>query len=485
MFFEYPEEVVDENAKVITPTDNQYHKKIKGYQYNNTFESIEGYVDIHEAHLTVDKFYDPELNKIVNCSVEIKKGDVMGWSSGDGSSAEKKTVHFEIFIKDDDSFKALKKYTSAQIGKNEELKAEPLLNLDKLLEKGDVKDAYDSGKDTTYVNKILARVFPEEGRKYKDISVEQAKDKDHISSLLRRVVAKHCSEWVSPSQESEKDLIFEVFKNLFFPPQFKAFKQLFFGSLAFWDQLKDENGSPFPDEAYFFHPIKFIEHLRRLELANYILDHAARTRGFKFIEDNIWAYYRGYQYWVGGAPLLVPIHEPEKGALNDSQGYYLVKRTYSKGKLTYISKESRTKIEGQAIITNNNISSADTFCNIAAAVIAEEYGAPNLQYFNNQERSVNAIVNLLESEGYNTDDCIFKNVEYKQAEEYASMGGFAIAIRKGGSHGHIATLVGGYKDNVKTAGNVKTYQAGILCGYTTISVGFGTTDVTYYIWRKK
>ncbi|MBU2511437.1 hypothetical protein KJ966_08860 [bacterium] len=275
LFFEHPEEVADENSNVIIPADNQYHKKIVGYKFDNTFEAVKGYVDIHEEHLVVDKYYEPELDSIVNCNVEISKGDVVGWSSGDGSSADKKTVHFEIFIASQTDFEALKDYTTAQIQKNNDLKNAPLLQLDNLIVKGDVKAAYDRGRDLTYINKILKNTFPKEGGELKDISVEQAKDVDHISSLLNRSVAKHYSEWVSPSEESEKDSILEVLKNLLFAPQFTAYKQLFFGSLAFWHQLRDSTGGSFPDEAYFFHPIKFIEHLKliseipRLTVYNY------------------------------------------------------------------------------------------------------------------------------------------------------------------------------------------------------------------------
>ncbi|MBU3916069.1 hypothetical protein KKA14_11085 [bacterium] len=348
-----------------------------------------------------------------------------------------------------------------------------------------------------------------------------------VKHKLRKLVVEHPSEWFLPSSSAGIDKkwktrlkgekidpskakvsgYLDYYAEMEIkPPSFgfnytdKKFDAFFeiVNKTCFLHQVKVKNPDTGAEEAIFqederlwyFHPVAFVQHLKRLFADKDILNVEARNRGIKDIQDNIWAYYKGYQLVIAGNT-LVPKHEPENGAMSDSEGYYLVTRQVRLGKTTYSGKEYKDQNEGNTL---KGSLKADTFCNLAASTIAEEYGAPNLEYHNGMERSVNRIVDALDPtvKAYDTDECMFQKVDYKEAEDYASRGGFAIVVRKGRivngvrKHGHIATLVGGY-DGDAIADNIKTYQAGTTVGYTTVGDAFGKppTGVTYYLWRKK
>ncbi|MBU3916424.1 hypothetical protein KKA14_12890, partial [bacterium] len=74
LIFENPIEIADEESKLITPTDNQYYKKIKGYKHNGTYQAVSGYVNVHSKYIQVKKAYTPLLKVVKTCDVELNKG---------------------------------------------------------------------------------------------------------------------------------------------------------------------------------------------------------------------------------------------------------------------------------------------------------------------------------------------------------------------------------------------------------------------------
>lgn len=118
--FESLEDVVDDTSNFKKPTDGQRYRKIKGYEFNGKKVSMKGYIYVSSKYMQAEKRYNPVVNKIENPSdLTIQKGDVLGWTGMDGSSEKKKTVHIELFLKDDSALKALRDYTKKQVEKRQ------------------------------------------------------------------------------------------------------------------------------------------------------------------------------------------------------------------------------------------------------------------------------------------------------------------------------------------------------------------------------
>ncbi len=265
-FDESAGEITDGHGNLKSFSKPERYKKIKGYRYNDIEYKIEGYIYTHSAYLETKRRYNPEIN-VVKCldDLNIEKGDVLGWSGRDGTSDKKKTVHVELFMKTEKDLDGLRKYTDAQLKKNKDLNREPLLNLDeaRILSEKEITQAYIR---TDFMCDVSGLVRKSSNGKNEIIKmgIEEAVADEEVAPELRKMVAKHPPEWL-PIDKDEK-----IKKRLMEPPymwpqeKYDAYKELYLEKLAFWDQL---NG--FPDEVYFFHPIKFIEHLKLLIKSSY------------------------------------------------------------------------------------------------------------------------------------------------------------------------------------------------------------------------
>ncbi len=254
--FERPEEIVDENATFKKlPIGNKW-KRIKGFYRNHVFNIRSGYIYVNPDYLKAKKIHSPRLGGVQSCNVPVRNGEVLGWASNDGTAKEKKTVHMELFVKEKSDLTALKKYTDAQIKKNASLKNENLLVLDKTLIQSDINAAYNAKKSidvTTLIKKTDSK-----GCKYKELCVEKAIKGDDTASKMRVMVVKHPPEWLQEEKDQELKDRFETILG-WKPEKCDAYKELYIDKFAFWHQL-----TGFPDEFYYFHPIKCIEHFKKL-----------------------------------------------------------------------------------------------------------------------------------------------------------------------------------------------------------------------------
>ena len=155
-----------------------------------------------------------------------------------------------------------------------------------------------------------------------------------------------------------------------------------------------------------------------------------------------------------------------------------------------INVNSINEIDSDEYNSLKELNDADyaTWCNFAVTEISLEYGGPNLQYYNGNEYSTNEIYDNLARGYYNTSTHIFEQVDWDKAEEYASMGGLAIAVWKNPNptfSGHIATLTGEYYGDNKSMSNLMVFQAGIVFGNMSYARGFRNRTSKFYIWRKR
>ena len=261
LLFDKMEEIVDDKATLKKPTDGQYYKKITGYIYKGKITSVHGYVYVHDKYLKAEKRYNPVVNTVTNPDdLEVRKGDVLGWAGMDGTSDKKKMVHVELFITNTDDLQALRDYTTNQLEKNTDLVQEHLLSLNEanILDEDDINKSYVRLEYVCDVSGLMKKACTENNQ-VKFFDIRKAVSNDTIAPKLRTMVTKHHPEWL-PVDKDEK-----IKKRLEEPPylwsaeKYNAYKEIYFEKLGFWDQL---NG--FPDECYYFHPIKFIEHLNKL-----------------------------------------------------------------------------------------------------------------------------------------------------------------------------------------------------------------------------
>jgi hypothetical protein len=118
LLFESPGAITTQDEKLVAFPPNNCYKKITGYLWQDTSYTIEGYVYVHEKYLQVEQRYRPAIDKVENPKdLEIQAGDVLGWTSQDGTSAKKKTVHLELFINRDRDLDKLRSYTKEQLEK--------------------------------------------------------------------------------------------------------------------------------------------------------------------------------------------------------------------------------------------------------------------------------------------------------------------------------------------------------------------------------
>ncbi|MBN2422746.1 DUF4157 domain-containing protein, partial [Candidatus Woesearchaeota archaeon] len=218
-----------------------------------------------------------------------------------------------------------------------------------------------------------------------------------------------------------------------------------------------------------------------------IYNEEGRNEAVEFVKNNKEAYLEGDERWESGTRNSKSYNNILIVNKDEADGSHLkVYRKFSSGVYTLIDKETLTDAkytEEKALATYHN-----TYCNIAATKIGLSYGAPNIQNYGGSEHNANAIYNNFINNFYNTDTHEFKEVEFDEAEQYASSGGLAYAVWKNstGGSGHIGTITGGYGgDGEKTMANLKIFQAGNTFGDMTYSGGFGNRDSKFYVWKKK
>jgi hypothetical protein len=291
--FVKPADITDKEGKFKSSALNTF-QEIKGYYQEGKLKAVKGYVKISESHLEVKQRFKREVDKVVNCDIELRKGDVLGWTGNDGTGKDKRTIHLEAFIRDDTNFNAFKAYTDRQIQSNPDLANQNLIRLESVLREGSLTDAYNESDFIADVKLIIDAAIPEAAGSLKSIGISAAVKKKAYATKLRRIVTKHPSEWLSPDSGTEAGQRKEghITTRLTGIPyawsteKVDAFKELLFDKLGFWHELQEktkdidygpdgternviEYEAPFPEEAYFFHPIKLIEHLNKIGYKTY------------------------------------------------------------------------------------------------------------------------------------------------------------------------------------------------------------------------
>lgn len=119
--------------------------------------------------------------------------------------------------------------------------------------------------------------------------------------------------------------------------------------------------------------------------------------------------------------------------------------------------------------------------------IAQRYGVSDA--FVKTEENANLICKNLSDGKYNTSHNRFREVNWIEAERYASRGGFSIAAWRNpdGYSGHVAIVIGGYDGDV-SARTLRIFHADgeKKFGKTFMSRGFRINqlkNVKYYIWE--
>ncbi len=282
-FDESAGEITDEQGILKSFPEPERYKKIKGYRHNGRDYKIDGYIDTHTTYLETKRRYEPEMDG-VTCpnDLRIEKGDVLGWSGRDGTADKKRMVHVELFMKTKKDLDALRRYTDAQLKKQTDLDRETLLNLDEagIISEKEIIQAYIRVDFMCDVSGLVMKSSNGKNRIIK-MGIEEAVADKYVAPILRKMVAKHHPEWL-PNDKGEK-----IRERLMEPPymwpqeKYDAYKELYFDKLGFWDQLEEKPAieakegeyidswrktpQKFPDECYYFHPIKFIEHCKLLE----------------------------------------------------------------------------------------------------------------------------------------------------------------------------------------------------------------------------
>lgn len=163
------------------------------------------------------------------------------------------------------------------------MKKDNLLQLESknIIGESDVSSAYIRTDFVCDVSGIIKKACKDSAnvRKY---TIQQAVADKDVAPKLRTIVTKHPPEWLPIDKDEKIKTRLEEPPYMWPPEKYNAYKELYFQKLAFWDQLKDNTddgrdgwqkqasvGSSFPDEVYFFHPIKFIEHLKRISYQPY------------------------------------------------------------------------------------------------------------------------------------------------------------------------------------------------------------------------
>ncbi len=261
VFFENPHEVAEDHQ--LKPEAVQaIYKKITGYELNGKPHDLSGYIVVDPSTIEVKKRIDYETDKVVTKTIPLKRGDIIGFPGGNGALENETSVHMEIFIKDEESYTALKQYTDKQ-KKELGLHDEVLLNLENYISSRSIISSVENGNNATdkYCNiiKILNSAYY--GAKNGKIRIESiiSKPNSYQSTInkLRRLVVKTRSEWKTVDGEFDRLKIENGGTHS--DKKHKAYLELYQEKLDFWDKLDG-----FPDEVYFFHPIKFIEHLKMI-----------------------------------------------------------------------------------------------------------------------------------------------------------------------------------------------------------------------------
>lgn len=213
-----------------------------------------------------------------------------------------------------------------------------------------------------------------------------------------------------------------------------------------------------------------------------IFDPTARAAAIDQIEKDRLGYLAGYQYWED--------HRTSNGErsnnvllVEDGEHQYRVYRWVEKGKLKVVGSEVLQDKERFKGMIEAKGAIRTTWCNYAARVFSEKYRVPDV--FSGKDLSANQIYDHLENSMFDSKGGRFRSVTWEEAVEYGEAGGLAYAVLSGERHGHIATIMGGFRGE-RNPENMLIYQAGRRFDGTIFKNGFGGNDsrkTRFYVWE--
>jgi hypothetical protein len=178
---------------------------------------------------------------------------------------------------------------------------------------------------------------------------------------------------------------------------------------------------------------------------------------------------------------------------DDDGSFYKVYRQMGGGGL--LTAEKAEKISEDSYNKATSGKETRTFCNYAVRSVADKFGVS--ETFAKPEECANVMCQKLAAGKYDTKDYRFRAVKWKEAERYASDGGFVVGAwdgSKDSTYGHVFVVTGGYDGEV-AVNRLYVFHADAIklngmhnFGETHLGLALPHNQiksVNYYVWESR